>query len=456
MPVSGMAYLDRPAEAGYFIFPDLSVRHEGHYVLSFNLYEETKNECDQDADIKGLAPSGTHSPDSSFDWRLEVKSAPFTVYSAKKFPGLSESTHLSRIVAEQGCRVRIRRDVRMRRRDQKSDEHTTREDYIQRAEEETSHEERTRSQSLSGSSDSSSRFSQSEGANSSFLPNHHHHHHHYHHHHPPPPPPSLPYSKPISLSRLQANLLFADHSHPNTSPPSSFTAKTNPPSLIEPSPTPMKPYQVSSILTHLPLDRQPRLPTLYPPNSLNANDKHKHRNEPDTTLRKPNVCAPTHAPAPPLSSVYCPSVGRPKSSKGLSIVKLLSPIKLPSDNIIVSTSTTTTATPQKAGVASLSSIEPWTEANIVSLSPFDSTQPASDHKNIYNKRPISSIHPRSGMSVKTRLIHCHSPTSSSPPPAPPLSHIVADEKETDGMEKLMTYKRASGEIKVRRGLPIFG
>ena len=44
---------------------------------------------------------------------------PFTVFSAKKFPGLSESTSLSRIVAEQGCRVRIRRDVRMRRRENK-------------------------------------------------------------------------------------------------------------------------------------------------------------------------------------------------------------------------------------------------------------------------------------------------------------------------------------------------
>jgi hypothetical protein len=51
---------------------------------------------------------------------LEVKSSPFVVFSAKKFPGLSESTALSRMVAEQGCRVRIRRDVRMRRRENKS------------------------------------------------------------------------------------------------------------------------------------------------------------------------------------------------------------------------------------------------------------------------------------------------------------------------------------------------
>ncbi|KAJ5032924.1 uncharacterized protein L3040_009513 [Drepanopeziza brunnea f. sp. 'multigermtubi'] len=115
MPVSGMAYLDRPKEAGYFIFPDLSVRHEGRYILSFNLYEETKDAKDRDADPKGSKGEA----DPSFDWRLEIKSDMFTVFSAKKFPGLAESTSLSRTVAEQGCRVRIRRDVRMRRRDDK-------------------------------------------------------------------------------------------------------------------------------------------------------------------------------------------------------------------------------------------------------------------------------------------------------------------------------------------------
>ncbi|KAG9228949.1 velvet factor-domain-containing protein [Amylocarpus encephaloides] len=126
MPVSGMAYLDRPKEAGYFIFPDLSVRHEGRYQLSLNLYEQTKK-LDLDGDAEGLPGMKGHPKslagalpgmgDASFDFRMEIKSSPFTVYSAKKFPGLSESTPLSRTVAEQGCRVRIRRDVRMRRRE---------------------------------------------------------------------------------------------------------------------------------------------------------------------------------------------------------------------------------------------------------------------------------------------------------------------------------------------------
>ncbi|ORY10590.1 velvet factor-domain-containing protein [Clohesyomyces aquaticus] len=120
-PVAGMAYLDRPTPAGYFIFPDLSVRHEGNYRLSFALYEELKEQKDMDPDdASGLPINPQGGIDAHVSHRLEVKSTPFLVYSAKKFPGLSESTALSRMVAEQGCRVRIRRDVRMRRRENKS------------------------------------------------------------------------------------------------------------------------------------------------------------------------------------------------------------------------------------------------------------------------------------------------------------------------------------------------
>ena len=129
MPVAGMAYLDRPNPAGYFIFPDLSVRHEGKYRLSFNLFEEVKEAKDADAEPAVGHPDhstekdgkvNSMAPNAHVHFRLEVKSEPFTVFSAKKFPGLAESTVLSRVVAEQGCRVRIRRDVRMRRRDNKS------------------------------------------------------------------------------------------------------------------------------------------------------------------------------------------------------------------------------------------------------------------------------------------------------------------------------------------------
>lgn len=117
VPVSGMAYLDRPAEAGYFLFPDLSVRHEGRYKLLFNLHEESKEEAD--LDIGNNEPENSFYNNKWFNWRMQIRTVDFSVYSAKKFPGLSESTTLSRTVAEQGCRVRIRRDVRMRRRDGK-------------------------------------------------------------------------------------------------------------------------------------------------------------------------------------------------------------------------------------------------------------------------------------------------------------------------------------------------
>lgn len=113
-PVAGMAYLERPHQAGYFIFPDLSVRHEGKYRLAFTLFEEVKDPKDADLSSESAGNVGTQ-----VHGRCEVKSSPFNVYSAKKFPGLTESTPLSRLVADQGCRVRIRRDVRMRRRSEK-------------------------------------------------------------------------------------------------------------------------------------------------------------------------------------------------------------------------------------------------------------------------------------------------------------------------------------------------
>ncbi|KAJ5574901.1 hypothetical protein N7450_008800 [Penicillium hetheringtonii] len=130
VPVAGVAYLDRPSQAGYFIFPDLSVRHEGRYRLAFHLYEEIKDAKDADKDSNLPLPNqvgrtngaNPGAPQAFLNFRLDVKSVPFTVYSAKKFPGLATSTSLSRIIAEQGCRVRIRRDVRMRRRGDKREE----------------------------------------------------------------------------------------------------------------------------------------------------------------------------------------------------------------------------------------------------------------------------------------------------------------------------------------------
>lgn len=121
MPVSSMILLDRPEEAGYFIFSDLSVRHEGQYFLKFALMEEVKEDRDKDPDEVMSGTDEITGPEMTserhFCFRTTVTTDVFDVFSAKKFPGLQESTALSRTVAEQGCRVRIRRDVRMRRRE---------------------------------------------------------------------------------------------------------------------------------------------------------------------------------------------------------------------------------------------------------------------------------------------------------------------------------------------------
>lgn len=118
--IAGIAYLDRPAPAGYFVFPDLSVRHEGLYRLRFSLFENTKENAYP-------RPHGNWKGQEEFTHRLDVKTREFFAFSAKKFPGLTESTALSRIIAEQGCRIRIRRDVRMRRR---NDELPRREEIV--------------------------------------------------------------------------------------------------------------------------------------------------------------------------------------------------------------------------------------------------------------------------------------------------------------------------------------
>ncbi len=182
VPVSGMAYLDRPKEAGYFLFPDLSVRHEGRYRFNFNLYEETKEDKDR-PEVTPPAEGTNPAIGGTFDWIMEVKTQDFLVYSAKKFPGLTESTALSRVVAEQGCRVRIRRDVRMRRRPGKDggeNYENAEEEYNRRRRTETPEVQREafRARSMSGSVERTpySADSQRRGSGVEYPP-------------PPPPPP---------------------------------------------------------------------------------------------------------------------------------------------------------------------------------------------------------------------------------------------------------------------------
>ncbi|KAF8542280.1 velvet factor-domain-containing protein [Trichophaea hybrida] len=79
------------SDGGFFVFGDLSVKIEGEFRLRFSLFEMMKNEV---VHIKSIT------------------SEPFTVYAAKNFPGMSESTFLSRSFGDQGVRLRIRKEPR--------------------------------------------------------------------------------------------------------------------------------------------------------------------------------------------------------------------------------------------------------------------------------------------------------------------------------------------------------
>ncbi|GAC97354.1 hypothetical protein PHSY_004939 [Pseudozyma hubeiensis SY62] len=83
---------------GFFVFPDLSIRVEGRYRLKLCLFET-------------IGHSVHHCK--------SIYSDPFHVYTAKRFPGMEESTRLSKSFAEQGLKVRVRKHPRSRRRGSK-------------------------------------------------------------------------------------------------------------------------------------------------------------------------------------------------------------------------------------------------------------------------------------------------------------------------------------------------
>ncbi|KAI8343729.1 velvet factor-domain-containing protein [Chlamydoabsidia padenii] len=102
--VSSPSLLKNPdGEQGlYFAFPDLSIRTEGRYTLRFSLMKLVSADFQTDAKSKIIA---------------QIFSDAFTVYSAKKFPGMTESTDLSKAFAKQGLKIPIRNDVRSRKSD---------------------------------------------------------------------------------------------------------------------------------------------------------------------------------------------------------------------------------------------------------------------------------------------------------------------------------------------------
>ncbi|KAL0088591.1 velvet factor [Phycomyces blakesleeanus] len=78
-------------DGGFFIFGDLSVKVEGRFRLKFTLFE--------------ITASGANASVAMFS---EI----FTVYSARSFSGMLDSTFLSRTFSDQGARIRIRKEHR--------------------------------------------------------------------------------------------------------------------------------------------------------------------------------------------------------------------------------------------------------------------------------------------------------------------------------------------------------
>ncbi|KAK3381508.1 velvet factor-domain-containing protein [Podospora didyma] len=80
-------------QGGFFVFGDLSVRKEGIYKLQFVLYE-------------------LRLTDRVCVMLARTMSDSFNVFPQKNFPGMAESTFLTRSFSDQGVRLRLRKDSR--------------------------------------------------------------------------------------------------------------------------------------------------------------------------------------------------------------------------------------------------------------------------------------------------------------------------------------------------------
>ncbi|KFY27080.1 hypothetical protein V493_03703 [Pseudogymnoascus sp. VKM F-4281 (FW-2241)] len=80
-------------DGGFFVFGDLSVKIEGTFKLQFTLYEVR---------------------DKEVDYITSIRSEPFRVHPAKNWPGMAESTFLTRSFSDQGVRLRLRKEPRFR------------------------------------------------------------------------------------------------------------------------------------------------------------------------------------------------------------------------------------------------------------------------------------------------------------------------------------------------------
>ena len=87
----------------FFLFSDLSVRQEGLFRLKIKLFD-VKHSLDL------FGPASDQGVDREGPCLATAYSKVFQVFSAKKFPGVPDSTERSRCFAQQGQKISIRKD----------------------------------------------------------------------------------------------------------------------------------------------------------------------------------------------------------------------------------------------------------------------------------------------------------------------------------------------------------
>ena len=95
-------------EGVWFILQDLSVRTEGWFRLKMNF-------INVGSPVDTRSANGNEQPQQTINTKsspvlASIFSQPFQVFSAKKFPGVIESTAISREFAKQGIKIPIRKE----------------------------------------------------------------------------------------------------------------------------------------------------------------------------------------------------------------------------------------------------------------------------------------------------------------------------------------------------------
>jgi len=94
----------------WFVLQDLSVRTEGTFRLRFSFVNVGVSASPSNSNGGSGATSMTAVNTGKAPVLAACFSEVFTVYSAKRFPGVVESTNLSKCFATQGIKIPIRKD----------------------------------------------------------------------------------------------------------------------------------------------------------------------------------------------------------------------------------------------------------------------------------------------------------------------------------------------------------